>query len=93
MRNILLASITSAAALLAGTLYVAAQVQPGGAPPTASPQGRQEQVAPGVQQPSQMPRQGTTTGQGTQPGATPRERQEQFPTQPGGRPANEAPQG
>jgi hypothetical protein len=93
MRVKLFTAISSVAALVAGTMVVAAQTQPqpGGAPPSAPPQGLEQPAGPRAQQPA-APR--GSVGQGTREELiTPREQQEKLPLQPGGKPANEAPQG
>jgi hypothetical protein len=90
MRSKLFTSFGSVAALLAGTLCVAAQSQPNGTPSTQPPQGR-EQL--GNQQTPRTPSEGTVGRDSRQELVTPREREEKLPLQPGGRPANEPPQG
>lgn len=100
MRSTVLTTTMSVAVLLAGTFVAIAQGgpqrQPGGVPSTEGPQGRQEQLAPRTGQPQPAaPQQGTVgQGQGARPElVTPRERQEQLPLQPGGKPATESPEG
>jgi hypothetical protein len=50
--------ITTAAALLAGSLYATAQTQPAGQPPEAPPQGEDAGMAPGSRVQPGAPKQG-----------------------------------